>query len=524
MKTAIVTRLLLPIAFVWVSGQLLRSEMIAPSIQWQRSFGGTGSDLLRSVQQTSDGGYILGGYSNSTTNGNKTSPNFGWWDYWIIRLDGEGNERWQKSFGGTSNDFLEVVCQTRDGGYLLGGHSISEVGGTKTAPNYGAFDFWIIRLDADGHELWQQTFGGTENDQLFGLDETSDGGWILGGTSASSTNGNKAAPNWGLQDFWAVRLDGAGNKLWDQSCGGSSTDVVTEIGSARDGGFLLAGYTRSGADGTKTSPRLGFLNDIWVACLDSEGGQLWDRAYRVLPRYSYWEVYDQVLESFDRTPDDGFLLGGPVAFSVPPQFGKTEFGVVRIDADGNELWQRCLTRKDTEYLTPVGDFLYSVRTLADTGFLLGGTSGFPFEEFLRDFWLLRVDENGEPLWNAQYGGLQSEEIRSVSQTSDGGFIIGGPSVSEPARNKTAPSYGSTDFWVLKLAPESPRLKALQVTQAEFSFALFPGTTNHAYRIDHSTNLIDWVPSSTNYPRTYKVQIGAPKPRTSTSFYRVERLP
>src|SRR5688572_5593180 len=213
MKTTGVTRLLFPVAFVWFSGQLLCSQMVPPSIQWQRSFGGAAFDYLRSLQQTSDGGYILAGYSNSTTNGNKSSPSFGAWDFWLIRLDAQGNERWQKSFGGTSDDHLQVVRQTREEGYLLGGTSASEISGNKTSANYGGADIWIIRLDANGNELWQRSFGGSGGDQLFSVDQTSDGGWILGGSS-TSTNGNKTSPNWGDHDFWAIRLDETGAKLW----------------------------------------------------------------------------------------------------------------------------------------------------------------------------------------------------------------------------------------------------------------------------------------------------------------------
>src|SRR6185369_492156 len=135
-----------------------------PPIEWQRSFGGTNDDRLRTLQQTDDGGFIFGGFSNSDpaagASGNKSSANFGNYDFWIVRTDSAGNKLWDRSFGGPDEDVLYSVRQTSDGGFILAGYSLSGIGGNKTSTTVGGYDFWVVRRDAMGNKLWDRSFGG----------------------------------------------------------------------------------------------------------------------------------------------------------------------------------------------------------------------------------------------------------------------------------------------------------------------------------------------------------------------------
>src|SRR6185369_15785641 len=146
---------------------------------WEQSFGGTDYDALTCLQQTSDGGFILGGVSTSGSGGGKSASAFGGYDFWVIRLDTLGNKVWDKSFGGSDNDWLYSVLQTSDGGFALGGWSLSVPSGNKTSPAYGGADYWMIRLDAMGTKVWEQAFGGPAYDTLYSLQQTSDGGFLL---------------------------------------------------------------------------------------------------------------------------------------------------------------------------------------------------------------------------------------------------------------------------------------------------------------------------------------------------------
>jgi hypothetical protein len=327
---------------------------------WDRCFGGTSYELLTSLAETTDGGFILAGQSESGVSGNKTSPGRGggFSDFWIVRIDSNGNKLWDASFGGASPDELEVVRQTSDGGFILGGSSWSVPAGdfsNKSSPHWGGTDFWVVRVDAAGNKLWDRSFGGTQHDLLVALEEMPDGGFILGGSSAS-TGGNKSSLGFGGGDFWIVRLDANGNKLWDKSYGGSGGDGLLALKRTEDG-FVLVGSSSSPDDGNKSSPGPPQGTSwIWLVRIDAEGTKLWDQT---VPKGQY-----DVVRSCDRTPDGGYFLGGHRG-----AFGEliSDLWIVRLDANGARLWE-------TTYPgDALDDDVHSVRALPDGAFVVGAT-------------------------------------------------------------------------------------------------------------------------------------------------------
>src|SRR6185436_8254240 len=139
--------------------------------------------------------------------GDKTQSTRGKLDYWIVKTDAAGNKKWDKRFGGTDNDYLYSVQQTTDGGYILGGYSWSDAGGDKGFSRYGYADYWIIKTDSGGNMLWSIPLGGTGNDELYSVKQTADGGYIAGGYSFSDVGYSKSQPCWGSNDYWVVKLD-----------------------------------------------------------------------------------------------------------------------------------------------------------------------------------------------------------------------------------------------------------------------------------------------------------------------------
>src|SRR6187397_2897138 len=137
-----------------------------PTIQWDKTIGGSGDDILLSVQQTSDNGFILGGRSQSSISGDKTEDNKGLHDYWVVKLDANGNKLWDKTFGGSADDFLQSVKQTIDGGFILGGWSLSTISGDKTENSKGESDYWVVKIDVNGNKIWDRTIGGNSGDYL----------------------------------------------------------------------------------------------------------------------------------------------------------------------------------------------------------------------------------------------------------------------------------------------------------------------------------------------------------------------
>ena len=443
-----------------------------PPIEWQQSFGGDSTDVLNDLRQTADGGYILGGTSASRPSGNKTSPSFGQYDYWAIRLDAQGNKLWEQTFGGIGDevwphgmDVLESVQQTADGGFVLGGFSYSPPDGNKTSPRYGAMDFWLVRLDAQGHKLWDRSFGGTGEDFLSCLQQTTDGGFILGGDSDSPVSGTKTSPKFGGRDFWVVRLDANGQQVWDISFGGLpngllADDSVSCLQQTADGGFVLGGSSPSLPGGTKTGLNYGGT-DFWLVRLDADGNVLWDQ--------TYGGIYGDYLESLQQTADGGFILGGhsqsPAGGSkTSPSFGLVDFWVVRTDANGSPLWDRSFGGSGWDYLE-------SVSQTPEGGFVLGGPSdslpsgnktspnyhsATDWVPGFDDYWVVRLDANGDKLWDQSFGGSHSDDLGCLRPTADGGFILGGDSTSASGGNKTSPNWGNEDIWVLKLASDQDR--------------------------------------------------------------------
>ncbi len=300
-----------------------------------KSFGGTGDDHLTTLQRTTDGGYILGGYSNSAVSGSKTSAKYGNDDYWVVKLDASGNQLWDRSFGGAAVDTLNSLQQTSDGGYILGGQSASGVGGSKTAAHYGGYDYWVVKLDASGNELWQRSFGGSAEDSLRSLQQTSDGGYILGGVSISGPGAGKSSTTRSY-DMWVVKLNSSGNRVWDRSYGGNELEVLEEVRQTSDGGYVLGGFSNSGATGTKTSLPYG-AGDFWLVKIDATGTQLWDR--------SFGGSGDEAISSLEITSDGGYVMGGhsnspPSGSKTSVSYGHNDYWVVKIapeyaDGDGD---------------------------------------------------------------------------------------------------------------------------------------------------------------------------------------------
>ena len=239
------------------------------SIQWERTYGGSGFDYASSIQQTLDGGFIIAGYSESTDG--DVAAMFGNGDCWIIKIDVAGGIQWQKTYGGTAIDNAQSIKQTIDGGYIVAAYSESSDG--NVTGNHGAGDCWIMKLDGAGALVWEKSLGGTNYDIGQDIIQTSDGGYVLtGGTH--SNDGNASGQN-GDGDCWLVKLSCSGNVLWQNSLGGTNYDFGQSVIQTVDGGFIIAGYSESN-DGDVSMPHGN--GDCWVVKCDSAGSLQWQKA------------------------------------------------------------------------------------------------------------------------------------------------------------------------------------------------------------------------------------------------------
>ncbi|MFI5219657.1 MAG: T9SS type A sorting domain-containing protein [Bacteroidia bacterium] len=239
----------------------------AGAIQWQNTIGGDSTDYLNSISQTADGGYICGGSSLSNISGDKTENCIGGTDYWVVKLDSSGTIQWQNTIGGNSYESVFSVFQTPDGGYIIGGSSNSNISGDKTENSQGLEDYWIVKLSSSGIIQWQNTIGGNSGETLRDTRQTSDGGYIMGGLSDSNISGDKTENCLGGSDFWVIKLNASGNIQWQNTIGGNGYDGLYSVTETNDGGYMLGGDSQSIISGDKTENSCNNSTDFWVVRL-----------------------------------------------------------------------------------------------------------------------------------------------------------------------------------------------------------------------------------------------------------------
>ena len=418
--------------------------------EWDKTFGGALNEEATSIQQTTDGGYIVSGLSVSNISGDVTEISRGGSDYWLLKLDGSGNKVWDKRYGGNSFEFSQSVIQTYNGGYLLGGWSPSNISGEKSENIRGFWgtDYWIVKTDANGNLLWDKTFGGAFNDQLWEVKESPNSDtYVLGGLSDSNADNDKSDPSFGGFDFWVIKTDSSGTKLWDKTYGGSGTDMLFAIEYTSDGGLIMGGLSDSGINGSKSEASRGSF-DFWVVKTDVNGNILWDKTYG-------GDGNDQ-LYSIQQTIDGGYILGGWSQSGISgdktqANQGGSDFWVIKINASGVKQWDRTFGGSGKEELR-------IVRQNQKGNYILGGYSDSNISgdksqntQGFDDFWVVAIDANGNFVYDYRYGGSSKDNLYSLALTSDNGYVMAGISASGASGDKTGNSRGGNDSWIVKVA-------------------------------------------------------------------------
>jgi len=413
----------------------------APSIQWQKSLGGSGDDSGYSYTITSDGGYLLAGYSNS--NDGDVSGNHGNYDAWIVKLDHGGNVVWKKCFGGSKKDQAFDIIQTSDGNYVFDGASSSQNGDVST--NKGGLDYWIVKIDTNANIIWERTLGGTLDETAGNIQQTSDGGFVMIGFTISD-NGDVSGLH-DSTDYWLTRLDSHGFIVWQKCLGGSSGDYGTSVRQLSDGGYIVAGRSASN-DGDVSGNHGGV--DCWIARLDSSGSILWQKCYGG----------SQNEEDAYAIPalNGGFIVGAITRSTdgnvTATNKGFDDYWVIRMNSSGNIMWQQTYggcCDDDDHYITSTADHCYLLagHTYSDDQEVSGNHG------YAADYWLIKIDTFGNLLWQKCMGGSDGtygDRGFKAEQTSDGGYVMFGRSDATDG-DVAGGNHGGFDYWIVKLSPD-----------------------------------------------------------------------
>ncbi|HET7153314.1 MAG TPA: T9SS C-terminal target domain-containing protein [Candidatus Kapabacteria bacterium] len=413
-------------------------------IQWQKVYGRENWDNLCAIQQTKDGGYIVGATRDSLDDGEEL--NHGGKDYWLFKIDASGAIQWQKSYGGNADDILHSVQQTKDGGYIIAGESHSDfLNAFGAKVNHGGEDYWIIKTDSTGTIQWQKLYGGTNDDLATSIQQTRDGGYIITGGS-NSNDGDVVGRNDSDQTvkYWIVKIDSTGLVQWQKSYGGTQSDLAICVQQTANGNYVIAGTSSSldgdisGHHGSSNSP------DYWVIEIDSVGAIRWQKSYGGIK-------YDMPT-SMIQTSDGGLILIGESRSSDGDVTGHhgtdstDDYWVVKIDSMGGIQWQKSYGGSDN-------DDPFSIIQTSGGGYIIAGASNSTDGDVTDnhgkfDYWIVKIDNAGGLQWQQSFGGNGLDVAHSIQQTTDGGYIVGGVTTSESG---DVLNYTSgVKYWIVKL--------------------------------------------------------------------------
>lgn len=335
---------------------------VSGNIHWQKSLGGSGTDKATSIQMTTDGGYIVAGYTTSNDGdvSGHYNPGVFNYDYWVLKLDNFGAVQWQRCLGGTGSDLAHSIRQTSDGGYIVAGESFSNDG--DVIGHHGGADQWLVKLHGNGAFQWQRCLGGSGWDVASDVWPTTDGGYIVAGWTGSHDGDIGCGHGEIAEDFWLVKLNGNGQTQWQRCLGGTLDDRASAIQQTSDGGYIVVGYTASEFNDGDVSGVHGGA-DYWLVKLNDVGSMQWQKC---LGGSSTDFGY-----SVDETTDGGYVAAGWTGSSdgdVSGVQGSWDYWVVKLSESGILQWQKCLGGMDWDHAG-------SIQQTEDGGYIIAGLTG-----------------------------------------------------------------------------------------------------------------------------------------------------
>jgi len=474
--------------------------------QWDFSYGGYDSDFLGQVLPCADGGFFAAGNSLSDSLYEKSANNYDstrtTYDWWVIKCDANGTELWDITLGGSSMEFYYNAISTSDSGLLVVGSTKSPVSGNVSSPTKGLTDMWVVKLTSGGTIQWEKRLGGDSTDAASTALEVP-GGYMIGGYTNSTVSGDVSQPSFGTFDYWILRLDANGNVLWDKRYGGPDSESLNSILSTPEHGFLLAGASISDAGGTKSQNNyVQGQADIWFVMTDSSGGVITDKTIGSLDN-------DYAIRAIS-TNDSCYLVmalnfANAGADKTENTYGVDDFWLMKLDTALQFQWQHSVGGNSNE------DDVGSLFEMQDGTYLVSGTSysvpGFWKSETNigpEATWVLKIDQQGNKVWDKTImTPFSHDEFGTAIQLQDGCILIANDGQGMTGLEKTDTSW-SFDYWCIKFCDTTSITS--QVPQVGF------------YSSDTvwcDKKAIDYFDISTNNPTSWQWYFQGAVPDTST---------
>jgi len=337
-----------------------------PDTLWTKTYGGSNDDWGYSMQQTTDGGYIIAGACDSFDLDGDSS------DVYIVKTDTNGNEIWSKTYGGQGIDKGYSVQQTADGGYIIAGMQSGDV--------------YAVKTYANGERQWASTYGWDGIGKGYSVEQTTDGGYIIAGSHVSNDTGSTVL----------IKIDSVGDTIWKRKYGGTAWEEGRSVRQTSEGGYVVAG--------TKN-------NKMFLMRTDTLGNQVWKKIYGAQGVSGGHSV--------EQTTDGGYIIAGYTDLSGSGFLN--DVYLVKTDSSGETLWTQAHGGQSD-------DIGYAVEQTTDGGYIICGYTA-SFGTGVRDVYLVKTDVSGDSLWTGTYGGINKDIGYAVEQTTEGGYIIAGYTAS-----------------------------------------------------------------------------------------------
>ncbi len=413
--------------------------------KWDFSYGGLSHDDSKVLIQTSDKGYLLGGSSISGISGDKSDSCRGNWDYWIIKTDSVGVKQWDKTFGGAEEDAIGAMMETPSA-YFIAGSSQSDSSGDKNCYNYGSSDFWLVKIDKNGNKIWDKNYGGNLSDQCFSMIQTNDGNILMAGVSESDVGFDKSDSCRGNYDYWIIKIDSLGNRIWDKTFGGSQIDALLSVVPINDSGFLLCGWSWSDESGDKSQASFG-QTDMWVIKIDSVGNKIWDKIYggsNFEQLSSAIGMNDSTYILFGDSRSG--ISGNKTQATCGTNF--SDFWVVTIDNSGNIIWDKDYGSSNVEESGSIAITNDNCILLTGRSYSQANCSKTENNLGEEQMWAIKIKSDGTKIWDKTLFTTGHDEGGFGLQGTDNSFLFFGTTPAGIGGYKSEPSNGGDDYWII----------------------------------------------------------------------------